>query len=388
MKRRILTYEQYLIFESQRIFNEFVAIDARKVLFESLSKSPFLSAEEKILSEAIIETEQWNQIFEGNLNEESIADKIKAKASAAMKVAKEKGKEYLSKTQETILKIGGSVSSLIDKILGIVKAFIAKAWDYIKGQVEAGYAKSKEKITEAAKGKFKGKADVAKDEVKNLGAMASSTAKWFSGISGEMGAGLNAASKVEENYSMMLETALYLAASDLVLESFEFVEFLKESDDHGEGIKLPFLSALVHKVAKFQPFKALHGLEHAAGDATNKGLNGISSMLSKVAKAPGPFEFTIVGAVFALVTGYAIKAGVTSIVHEIGASAIGAMICTALPGLGVVLMCMKYTAKGLWVVGICETAIGMVLKGGDDKDHHDEEEHKEDKETKEKSEEE
>lgn len=385
--KKLLTYEEYMIFESQRIYAEFKSksIDAKKALFEALSKSPHISLEERLLSEAIVETEQWNSLFEGTLNEESIADKLKAKAKAAMQVVKDKGKEYLSDTQEAIMKIGGSVSSLIQKILGIVKAFIQKAWDYIKGQVEAGYSKSKEKITEAAKGKFKGKADVAKEEIKNLGSMAKSTAKWFGGIASEMGAGLNQAASANEGYSEMLETALYLAASDLVVESYDFVQYLKESDDHGHGgIKIPFLSALVHKVAEFQPFKALHATEHAAGSAVNNGLSGISSFLSKVAKAPGPFEFTVVGAVFALVTGYAIKAGVKSIIHEIGASAIGAMIMTALPGIGVVLMCMKYTAKGLWVVGVCETAIGMVTKGDDkhedeheedhDKEKHDEEE--------------
>ena len=378
-----------MIFEAQRIYSEFKSqsIDAKKYLFEALSKSPHISEEERILSEAILETEQWESIFEGTLNEESIADKLKAKAKAALKVAKEKGKEYLSDTQEAIIKIGGSVSSLIQKILGIVKAFIQKAWDYVKGQVEAGYAKSKEKITEAAKGKFKGKADIAKEEVQNLGSMAKSTAKWFGGIAGEMGAGLNQAASVKEGYEEMLETALYLAASDLIVESYDFVEYLKESSDHG-GIKIPFLSALVHKVAEFQPFKALHSTEHAAGAAVNNGLSGISSFLSKVAKAPGPFEFTVVGAVFALVTGYAIKAGVTHIVHELGVSAIGAMIMTALPGIGVILMCMKYTAKGLWVVGICETAIGMVTKG-DDKhdDSHEEDKDKEEDKTKEKEEE-
>jgi len=379
--KRILSYEEYMIFEAQRIYSEFKSqsIDAKKYLFEALSKSPHISEEERLLSEAIIETEQWDSIFEGTLNEESIADKLKAKAKAAIQVAKEKGKEYLSGTQEAIMKIGGSVSALIQKILGIVKAFIQKAWDFIKGQVESGYAKSKEKITEAAKGKFKGKADVAKEEVKNLGSMAKATAKWFGGISSEMGAGLNQAASTNEGYSEMLETALYLAASDLIVESYDFVQYLKESSDHG-GIKIPFLSALVHKVAEFQPFKALHSTEHAAGSAANKGLSGISSFLSKVAKAPGPFEFTIVGAVFALVTGYAIKAGVTNLIKEMGVSAIGTMIMTALPGIGVILMCMKYTAKGLWVVGICETAIGMVTKG-DDKhdDKHDEEDKPEDK---------
>lgn len=384
------TYQQYLLNESQKSFVEFMSIDAKKVLFESLAKSPFLLDEERILAEAIVETDQWNCIFEGaELNEESIADKIKAKAKAAMQIAKEKGKEYLSNTQETILKIGGSVSSLIQKIVGIVKAFLQKAWTYIKEQVETGYAKSKEKITEAAKAKFKGKADVAKQEVKNLSSMAKSTAKWFGSISGEIGSGLNKAASVDEAYAIMLEQALFIAAANLIEESEEFVEYLKEGDHgHEGGIKIPFLSALAHKVAEFQPFKALHNIEHVAGDAANSGLNKISDVLSKIAQAPGPFEFTVVGSIFALVTGYAIKAGAASVVKEIGASAIGAMVISALPGIGVILMCMKYTAKAIWVVGICETALG-VIKGGEshDKEEDSDESDKDKTKTKETEEE-
>ena len=382
------TYQQYMLNESQKSFVEFMSIDAKKYLFESLAKSPFLLNEERILAEAIVETDQWNCIFEGTeLNEESIADKIKAKAKAAMQVAKEKGKEYLSNTQEAILKIGGSVSSLIQKIVGIVKAFLQKAWVYIKEQVESGYAKSKEKIVSAAKAKFEGKADVAKKEVKNLGSMAKGAAKWFGSVATEMSAGMNKAASVDEAYVMMLEQALFIAASDLIMESEEFVEFLREGEHgHEGGIKIPFLSALAHKVAEFQPFKSLHNIEHLAGEAANSGLNKVSEVLTKVAQAPGPFEFTVVGSIFALVTGYAIKAGVAGVVKEIGASAIGAMIVTALPGLGVVLMCMKYTAKAIWVVGICETALGIV-KSGDSHEDSDEESDEDKEKPKEKEEE-
>jgi hypothetical protein len=186
---------------------------------------------------------------------------------------------------------------------------------------------------------------------------------------------MNDAGKMDESFSHIIENGLYIAASELILEDEQFVNYLRTDDlyESGGGVKIPFLSALAHKLADVQPFKALHSIEHTAGDAANSGLNKISSVLSKAANAPGPFEFTIVGAVFALVTGYAIKAGVKSIVSEIGASAFGAMVVGLIPGIGVILMIMKYAAKGIWCVGICETALGMVTKGDD---HHDDEEHK------------
>lgn len=392
---RIPSYEEYILNENIKAFEKFMSLDVKRKLFESLAICPYLTAEERLFSELVVESNQIDFFFEGKLNEESIADKLKAKAAAAMQVVKDKGKKYLSDTQEVILKIGGNISGMISKIMSVVKSFLTKAWQWIQKQVESGYAKSKESITKAAKGKFKGKADVAKDEVKNLGSMAKATAAWCTGgVLGDMEKGMNDAGKIDESFVSIIEKGLYLAASELILEDESFVEFLKSEDinESEGGVKIPFLSALAHKLAEVQPFKALHSIEHAAGDAANSGLSKISSVLSKVANAPGPFEFTIVGAVFALVTGYAIKAGVKSIVSEIGASAFGAMVVGLIPGIGVILMCMKYAAKGIWCVGVCEAALSMVTKGDDhhDDEHHDDKSHEEekDKEKDKKSEEE
>ena len=382
MSLTLPTYEQYFLNESRKSFEAFMEIDGKKRLFESLAICPFLTAEERLFSELVIETNQWDFFLDGTLNEESIADKLKAKAAAALKVIKDKGKEYLSDTQEVILKLGGNISALIGKIMSVIKAFLTKAWGWIQQQVESGYAKSKEGIIKAASGKFKGKSDVAKAEVKNLGAMAKGAAAWCTGGAvGDMEKGMNDAGKVDESFAYILENGFYLAASELILEDESFVEYLKTDDlyEGGGGIKIPFLSALAHKLGNIQPFKALHDAEHAAGDAANSGLGKISSVLSKIAKAPGPFEFTIVGAIFALVTGYAIKAGVKNIVHEIGASAFGAMVVGLIPGVGVILMCMKYAAKGIWCVGICETALSIATKGEDHKEEEPKEDQKEEK---------
>jgi hypothetical protein len=381
MNLKLPTYEQYIINESIKSLNEFMQIDAKKKVFESLVECPFLSTEEKLFSELVIETNQWNFFLDGELNEESIADKLKAKAQAALKTIKDKGKEYLSDTQEVILKIGGNISALISKIMGVIKAFLSKAWAWIQQQVESGYSKAKEGIVKAASGKFKGKSDVAKDEVKNLGSMAKGAASWCTGgVLGDIEKGMNDAGKMDESFASILENSLYLATSEMILENEDFVNYLKSDEifEGGDGVKIPFLSALAHKLGEVQPFKTLHNIEHVAGDAANSGLGKISQVLSKIAKAPGPFEFTIVGAVFALITGYAIKAGVKNVISEIGASAFGAMVVGLIPGIGVILMIMKYAAKGIWCVGVCETALGVVTKG-DDHSKDDKEKSEEDK---------
>jgi len=378
--RNLITYEDFLILESQKIYNDFLKIDGKRKFIESLSTSKFLSEDIRFFAEFLLEDESWNLIFEDSLNEEgeSIADRFKAKATAALQVAKEKGKKYLSDTQEMILKIGGNIKSVISKIVEAIKGFLAKSWEFIKSQVESNYDKIKDKITEAAKGKFKGHVDDAKEEIKNLGSMAKGTLKWCTGgFTEQMSSTLDKASEVSESYVLALENAYYIASAELLNESEDFSNYLMEElneGDHGhEGPKIPFLSALAHKVAEIEPFKSLHKVEHAAGSAVNKGLNGISSILTRVANAPGPFEFALVGGIFALITGYAIKAGAKDLLHEIGSTALGAMIVGALPGIGIVLMSMKYTAKAIWCVGVCETAISLVSKG----EQHKEEDKKE-----------
>ena len=305
-------------------------------------------------------------------------DRVVAKATAAAKTLKTKGKEYLSDAQGLLLKVGGSIKGIISQIMTVVKAFLEKAWQFINEQVESGYSKIKEKVVKSAKGKFKGQADKAKEEVKNLGAMSKGTLKWcLGGFSGEAEGALDKASKIDESFYFAMENAFYIASSELINEDESFCNYLVEGGDHGhnDGPSIPFLSSLSHKVAKLEPFKSLHKVEHSAGDAANKGLSGISSFLSKVADAPGPFEFVIVGGIFALITGHLIKAGVTSLIKEIGITGLGAAVATTIPGLGVVLLSMKYAAKGIWCVGVCETAISLVSKGDD--------EHKEDKKEKE-----
>ena len=218
MNLQLPTYEQYILNESIKSFNEIIHIDAKKKVFESLVECPFLSNEEKLFAELVIETNQWNFFLDGELNEESIADKLKSKAKAALQTIKDKGKEYLSDTQEVILKIGGNLSALVSKIMGVLKAFLSKAWAWIQQQVETGYSKAKEGIIKAASGKFKGKSDIAKDEVKNLGSMAKGAAGWCTGgVLGDIEKGMNDAGKMDESFSVVLENGLYLAASELIL---------------------------------------------------------------------------------------------------------------------------------------------------------------------------
>jgi hypothetical protein len=389
----IVSFEDFLLNENMKIvqkeFNSFLKKDGKRSLFEALSTSVFLTKEEREFSNFILESGDYQLFFDESLNEESIADKIKAKAQAAIQTAKQKGKQYLSDAQEMVIKMGGTISSLIQKIIATVKDFLSKAWEYIKSQVESGYAKSKEKIVKAASGKFAGKQSEAKEEVGNLGAMAKATAKWATGgVIDSMKGGMEQAGKIDESYISILENALYISFAELIKEDREVVQYIKEGGDHGDhggGIKIPFISSLAHKLAEVQPFKSLHKIEHAAGDAANSGLSKISSILSSVAKAPGPFEFAVVGSIFALVTGYAIKAGVKSLVHEVGVSAVGMTIMAVLPGIGVILTCMKYAAKGIWVVGICETALSIAAKG---EDHSEEKPEEKSEETPDKTEEE
>ena len=258
--------------------DEMSDINIDTVIFEALAKCPFLTNEERLYSEIILETNQCSNFFNNSLNEESIADKIKTKTQAALAVVKDKGKKYLSDAQETILKFGGNVKKLIGLILKSIQDFLKKSWQWINTQVEKGYAGSIDKIIEAAKGKFEGKSDVAKKEVQNLAAMATGSLKWCvgGGATKEIAGGLNKASSIDEQYLEIVEKSYAVAIAELITEDEEFVDYLRGDSidivaEGGGGIKIPFLSTLAHKVAEFEPFKSLHKVEHLAGDIANKG---------------------------------------------------------------------------------------------------------------------
>jgi len=375
---KIPTLQEYLLVESKK-YEEKLELNGKREIFIALSESVLLTEDERSFGSYLLESEDWNLFFEESLNEESIADKIKAKAQAALATAKERGKNALSKTQEVILKMGGNIKAIINKIMEAIKGFLSKSWEYIKGQVESKYEGIRDKILESAKGKFKGKQDVAKEEIGNLSSMTSAGLKWATGgVVDSMSKGLEKASSVEESYTNIIENVYCLSIADMIREDWSFVNALKTDEifeGEGGGIKIPFLSSLAKRVANYEPFKTLHNVEHLAEEGANKGLSKISSFMSKVANAPGPFEFVVIGAIFGLITGYAIKAGVKSLIQEIGTTAAGAVIVSAIPGIGIVLMSMKYTAKGIWCVAVCEQAIG-IAKG--DKKPEEESDKKED----------
>jgi hypothetical protein len=367
MNNNLLTYEEFLVESSLQAMAESLLVDNKKSIFEAICKSSYFSKDEKIAAEIIIETQQWSYVFDGTLNEESLINKWKEKAENALQTLKDKGKDYLSNTQEAILKIGGSIKSLIGKVLTFIKEFLVKAWEWISSQVAEAYDKIKKEIVEKIKEELKkGKVKEASKEIENLKAMASAAKKWcVSGVVGDMGGGMQKAAMANESYILAVENALYYGVADMLIENEEFVNYLREGEDAG-GIKIPFLSALSHKLAEYPPFSTLHKIEHVAEKGMNTGLAKVSSFLTKAANAPGPFEFSFLGKIFGLLTGHVIKTSVKTAVASIGASA----VLMSIPGLGTVLLCMKYTAKGIWLTGVVETALTAVT-GNDDKEEED-----------------
>lgn len=371
----IETYDVHHTAKSKEVFLLACAEKGGASLEESESLQYFIS-------EGLID-----DLFETclSLNEESFADKFKALAAAAQEKIKEKGKDYAKKLgdkSKAALKFGGKILTPLKGVLEKVKAILQKAWEYIKEMAKATVEKAKDailpKIQHLLKNSDK-KRDLV-DEVKNLGSMAASMAKFVNtGFVGALAsAGQKAATTEESLYIQAFESAFFYAAAETLNEGFTVEDILTEcelfeSDDHGTskgGIHIPFISSIMSKLSHFPPFSVFHKIEAAVEKTAAKGLNKISILATKIADAPGPFEFPVVAGLFAIVIGHIAEEQLHHLLDltEAGEKLLG----FAIPGFGLAMKIMKYGGLGLALYGVIQHVIGGDKKDGDHKEHTEE----------------
>lgn len=380
MKRRVLNIDEYILeCELTKLkdeFNQFIQKDHLAYIAESLlsTRSTLLTSDEKLVLGVMYENNMILDIFNETLNEESLAQKWADKAAAAIETAKEKGKSALSTAQERILKIGKDIKSLVTVVVESIAKFMKAAWEYLREKVKSSYDKKKEDIIAAAKPKIdKHGVKKTSQEIDNLKTMCKAAVTWAtSAFTKEAGSGLMKAANTDEKLSFVdiLEKSIYIAIGDMIAEGeeidFDTINLLNENE--GGTVNIPFLSSLAKKIAEIPPFSLLHKAEHFVAEQANNGLEKLSVVLSKFMSVPGPFEFIVVGSLFGLVTGYAIKHGVTELIHEIGMNAIVASVAVLLPGIGWILGTLKIVAKGVWLVNVVETAITLASSVKKDKE--------------------
>lgn len=336
----ILNYDQFLAEKELVKSNRELMINIFKQ-FEDLA--PVME------SAVMMVNEGWFDAPLMSINEENLFQKAKAKFDQAVQVAKEKGKQALSDTQQKIMQLGGNIANVIKLIVEKLKEWITQLWEAAKG----AYAKVAGSKTEELKSKIEGKSADYKNklatEVKNFKQMASGVTGWIgSGFTKDVAKGAMDAAKQDE--SVIFNLAMVQAINEAVITgAIDFTDLIEE----GEG-GIPFVSAIAHKLHDVPPFNLLDKVKKAAEKVAGSALNKISYYATELAGAPGPFEFVALASLIGIFAEVKFKgAAKHAILH-------------AIPGLGTVASIISNIAMGMALVAVIET---LLKKEGDAAEH-------------------
>jgi hypothetical protein len=298
-----------------------------------------------IMNEAllIVEFGIFDEGFD-NLNEENLISKMKAKFDAAVEVAKEKGKQALTKSQEVIIKLGGKIASIIKLIVEKLKEWVDAAWTAAKSAYASGAQSKIKEITAAIEKKSDESKNLLLKEVKQGKQVVSATVGWITSgfVKDTAKAAQEAAS---EDVKEAFEIAILNSINEAVINGdIDFTDLVKESDAHGPSI--PFVSAIAHKMHHIPPFNLLDKVKQAAEKVAKGTLGKLSYYATELAGAPGPFEFLAL-------------AGIIGIIAEVQVKGIAKhALLHAVPGLGTVASIISNVAMLLAVIGIIEAVMG------------------------------
>lgn len=336
--KNVLTLNEFLaerniksvVVEEQRqlyinIFNQFE--DLKPVMNEAM-----------LLVEAGVFDFNMSLLLEQSLNEESIAQKMKQKFDNAVKIAKEKGKQALTDAQEKIIKLGGSIVNVIKIIVEKLKEWMTAAFEAAKTAYTSAASASSKKIGEVVSKMGKDTKNELITDVKQMGQVTAAVGAWIGGkFAGDTAKGLQAAASENESF----EIGIYKSINESIKNGeIDFTDLLNESEG---GI--PFVSKIAHKLHHVPPFNVLDKVKQGAEKITGGALAKFSYYATKLAEAPGPYEFAALAAIVGILVEVQVK-GVAK--HA---------ILHAIPGLGLVLSIISNTAMCLAIIGIVETLI-------------------------------
>jgi hypothetical protein len=307
-----------------------------------------------IMNEAllIVEFGIFDEGFD-NLNEENLISKMKAKFDAAVEIAKEKGKQALTTSQEVIIKLGGKIASIIKLIVEKLKEWVDAAWTAAKSAYASGAQSKIKEITAAIEKKSEESKNLLLKEVKQGKQVVSATVGWITS-----GFVKDTAKAAQEAASEDVKEAFEIAILDSINEAvingdIDFTDLVKESDDHGHGPSIPFVSAIAHKMHHIPPFNLLDKVKQAAEKVAKGTLGKLSYYATELAGAPGPFEFLAL-------------AGIIGIIAEVQVKGIAKhALLNAIPGLGTIASIISNVAMLLAVIGIIEAIMSKDSEEGE-----------------------
>lgn len=294
-----------------------------------------------IMNEALIIVEAgiFDEGFE-HLNEENLISKMKSKFDNALNVAKTKGKEALTDAQEKIIKLGGNIGNIIKLMVEKLKEWVNSLFSAATSHFKSAASSKSKEIKKAIESADKKKVVV---EVKNLKNITSAAAKWATSgfVQDSTKAAANAA---KEDVKEAFELAVLQTINEAVVSGeLDFTDMVEESEG-GHGI--PFVSTIAHKMHHIPPFNLLDKVKQGAEKIAGGTLNKLSYYATKLAGAPGPYEFIALASIIGIIAEVQFK-GVAK--HA---------LISAFPGIGLIASIISNTAMALAVVGIVESLMG------------------------------
>lgn len=237
-----------------------------------------------------------------------------------------------------------------------LKEWMGQLWSAAQS-FYANAAKSKtDKLTAAIADQSGEKRKALAVEADNFKNMSKGVAAWVkTGFVQDTAKAAAAAAKEDEEgsakESIFFELSMIQSINEAVVSGeLSFVDLIEE----GEG-GIPFVSAIAHKMHHIPPFNLLDKVKEAAAGIAGGALNKVSFYATKIAGAPGPYEFVAMAALIGIVAEVEFK---TIAKHQ---------ILHAVPGLGLVATIISNVAMGLAVIGIIEI---LMKKEGDKEEKH------------------
>lgn len=281
--------------------------------------------------------------------EENLIQKAKEKFDKAVAVAKEKGKQALTDTQQMIIKIGGDIGKVIKLVVQNIAKACKTAYDKVYAMaLKAGKAKAPE-IKDAIEG-VTDKSLLA-NEIVNATKMLKSFKAWvLSGFHKEMAQAMQKAAKdsdTNESFSPYgMELGLYKSINEAVLSGELDFSTLNEAG----GVKIPFVSSIAAKLNKIPPFSLLYKVKNKVKDFVGNSLEKFSVWATEVAGAPGPYKFVALATIIGVITEMEVK--------DVGKKLLKASL-HSIPFAGTVIVWTATIAKYLAYIAIIETLIDV-----------------------------
>lgn len=335
--KAITSFDEFLVYER--------VIEARRELYMNIFRqfedmNPYLTE-----AQVIVNAGTFDDIFEYEVIDESIVDKLADKFKSAVDTMKEKGKQALSDTQEAIIKLGGKIGGIIKYMVTAVKEWIGEQWKAAQEAWKSAVGAKSGVIKDKVEAMGAEKKNALKDEVKNLKSIVSSIGGWIKGgFTSDLAKAADKSAKAEESFiGYAFELGLTQTLNEAVLSGeLNIAQIVNE----GGGAKIPFISSIAKGMNEIPPFSLLYQVKKTIAKVAGNTLEKFSYYATELAGAPGPYKFVALATFIGIIGEVAFKTGAKT------------ALLNLIPGLGTIAYLVSKIAMGLAIVAAIETALG------------------------------